>query len=65
MKKPMSLRAAIKAVEQSHFRTEHDSGANSCAEIVMNAFRRHAGLPFKSAKDLPKWNGTAYVINSQ
>jgi len=52
----MTLADAIANVESRHFRTEHDTGANPTAELVMNTFRDLAGLSYKGRHDLPKWN---------
>lgn len=45
--------AAIKDVESRHFRTCHDTGANSCAMIVWNTFRVNLGLSRIDRDDLP------------
>lgn len=46
----------IEEVEKVHFRTNKDTGANLNALVVMNAFRREAGLPYIGLDDLPKWD---------
>lgn len=47
-----SLLSFIHEIEQAHFRTEHDTGANLNARLLWNALRRYAGLPHIRAKDL-------------
>lgn len=48
----------ISKVEQSHFRTVHDTGANSCAMLIWNLVREYAHLPPLKMSDLPTWNET-------
>lgn len=43
----------IKQTEKSHFRTVHDTGANSNALFVWNLVRQHAGLSPLQISDLP------------
>ena len=50
------LLKVIEEVEKSHFRTNTDTGSNLNALVVMNAFRREAGLPYIGKDDLPRWN---------
>lgn len=45
----------IHEVEQAHFRTEHDSGANLNAMMIWNIVRNKAGLPPLAKKDLRAW----------
>jgi len=47
---------AIKDCEKRHFRTVDDTGANFNAQIVLNTFREHAGLPSIFDTDLPKYD---------
>lgn len=56
MRIPKSVLKAIREVEQAHFRTVHDTGANPTAMLVMNTFRSKFGLPNISVLDLPAWN---------
>ncbi len=56
------LHQIIAKVEADHFRTVHDSGGNERARLILNAFRRHAGLPYISLEDLPAWNGSIYEM---
>lgn len=51
-----NLLSLIRNVELDHFRTIHDTGSNPNAMIVMNAFRREAGLQYITTDDLPKWD---------
>lgn len=45
----------INEIEAAHFRTQHDTGAAPQAMLVMNCFRKAAGLPPKTISDLPRW----------
>lgn len=56
------LHAIIAKVEADHFRTVTDSGGHEKARLILNAFRRHAGLPYVTLDDLPAWNGSAYEM---
>jgi hypothetical protein len=56
MRIPKSVLKAIKEVEAAHFRTIHDTGANSAAMLVWNAFRRRFDLPWLTKEDLAQWN---------
>lgn len=47
---------ALVAVENAHFRTNKDTGANPNALLVWNALRRQLGLPWLSLDDLPKYD---------
>jgi len=57
----MDLKQAIEDVMNRHFRTEHDTGANSNALLVLNCFRVHAGMERINVTDLPQWDGKNYV----
>lgn len=59
MKNPIEI---ILKIEQAHFRTNHDTGANQHAMIVMNSFRGQLNLPFITPEDLPSWDGKSYVM---
>ena len=52
----------FEAVERAHFRTDQDTGAAEHALVIWNAARKHAGLPYISKADLPKWDGTRYAM---
>ncbi len=43
-------------VERAHFRTVHDTGANSCAMTVHNTLRVACDLPRLTTDDLPSWD---------
>ena len=45
----------IADTERAHFRTVHDSGANSNAMMLWNLLREHAGLSKLRLNDLPTW----------
>lgn len=45
----------IADTERAHFRTVHDSGANSNAMMLWNLLREHAGLSKLMLNDLPTW----------
>lgn len=47
---------ALNRVEEAHFRTTSDTGANSCAMVVWNSLRRALGLPAISISDLKTYN---------
>ncbi len=49
------LQKLVVQVERSHFRTDADTGANSCAMLIWQYVRREAGLPPLTVKDLPSW----------
>lgn len=49
------LRRLVARVERSHFRTQHDTGANDCAMFIWNLVRVEAGLPRITLRDLPGW----------
>ena len=51
---------AMKKVEENHFRTIHDTGANDHAMLVWNALRAELKLPRLSRDDLSFWNGEKY-----
>ena len=52
----MDLKEAIADIQNRHFRTEDDTGAHDSAMIIMNAFRKHAGLNPLTKRDLPTWD---------
>jgi hypothetical protein len=55
----------IKKVEAEHFRTDQDTGANSCALFIWNLVRAHAGLPTLKKSDLRAYcetHGKYHVI---
>lgn len=56
------LHTIIAEVEADHFRTVSDSGAHEKARLILNAFRRRAGLPYINLEDLPVWNGSVYEM---
>ncbi len=56
------LMIIMRDIEASHFRTEHDTGANDCALLIWNALRRRVGLPWLEKKHLPAWDGTRYAM---
>ena len=43
----------IKSIEQAHFRTSTDTGANLNALLIWNCVREHVGLPRLTLGDLP------------
>jgi hypothetical protein len=45
----------VKEVEESHFRTNEDTGANSNALLIWNMVREHVGLPRLDILDLPAY----------
>lgn len=51
----VTLLSFIKDVEEAHFRTEHDTGANRNALFIWSLVRRLAGLPDLALTDLPAW----------
>jgi hypothetical protein len=56
------LMLIMRDIEASHFRTEHDTGANDCALLIWNALRQRVGLPWLEKKHLPAWDGIRYVM---
>ena len=55
----------IRDVEASHFRTDHDTGAQEHALFIWNIVRQKAGLPRLRKSDLPAWcetHGKYHVI---
>jgi hypothetical protein len=47
--------AVVARVEKSHFRTNHDTGANLNVLMIWNMVRKHFGLPRLELDDLPKY----------
>lgn len=47
-----TLAEFIERVEQAHFRTDCDTGANECAMLVWNLVRKYAGKPRLRRSDL-------------
>lgn len=50
-----SLNDFISNVESKHFRTVHDTGANSNTLMVWNEVRKYAGLDSLGLNNLSKW----------
>lgn len=60
--------AFIKQIEESHFRTNEDTGANSNALFIWNLVRQHIGLHILRLDDLPAYcsaHGKYHVINRE
>ena len=49
------LYTIVTDIESSHFRTEHDTGANPNALLVWNWVRRWVGLPYIDRNSLRKY----------
>ncbi len=52
---------AMKNVEDRHFRTVEDTGANSCAMVVWNTLRENLGLPQITKNDLSFYCSGRYI----
>jgi hypothetical protein len=52
----------IREVEDAHFRTECDTGANLNVLLIWNLVRKEAGLPWLQKSDLPTWDGEKYAM---
>ncbi len=50
-----SLLSFIKSVEDNHFRTDTDTGANLNALFIWNRIREYAGLEPLRLEDLPSY----------
>ena len=54
----------IGSFEESHFRSDSDTGANPSAMLLWNMVRHRVGLPQIGPEDLPKYDGNKakYVL---